>query len=409
MFSILKLLTRASALAALAALATATLGVSAQEAPQSIRIGWSLAKSGVNAGGSDTTVRPNYEMWVKEVNAAGGIFLKAFNKRVPVTVVEYDDRSSTEEAVRAIERLITQDKVDLVLPPWGTAVNLAVAPTLARHGYPQIAATALTDRIPDLTKRWQTIYFMLGRTSSYVDSLLTYLEAARKEGKIGDTIAMVNIADGFGVELATAMRLAAPQRGFKLVYDKSYPIGSQDLSPMLNEIKALKPEVFVAFSYPPDSVLIVEQSRVLSLNPKAFFTGVGTNFPFFRARFAAAAEGLLSVGGIQGDDPKVRDYLQRHQAATGKLPDNWGSLSTYASLQVLQQAIERVGRIDRAAINNELRAGSFDTILGNVKFDNQVFGRIFMVGQWQQGVFQGVAPADQPGAKPAFVAKPAWQ
>src|SRR5690606_5916527 len=103
-------------------------------APDVIRIGYALAKSGPNAPGADTTVRPNYEMWVKEVNDAGGLMLSAYGKRVPIEVVQYDDRSSTEEAVRAIERLVTQDKVDLLLPPWGTATNLAVAPLFMKYG-----------------------------------------------------------------------------------------------------------------------------------------------------------------------------------------------------------------------------------------------------------------------------------
>ncbi|MCV5224055.1 ABC transporter substrate-binding protein, partial [Escherichia coli] len=88
-------------------------------------------------------------------------------KRVPIEVVEYDDRSSSEEAVRAVERLITQDKVDFVLPPWGTALNLAVGPTLHKHGYPHLAFTAVTDRAPELAKRWPNAFFFLGTSAQY--------------------------------------------------------------------------------------------------------------------------------------------------------------------------------------------------------------------------------------------------
>lgn len=397
------------ALGALALAAQALPAIAQDAAPTTIRIGWSLAKTGPNAGGVDTTVRPNYEMWVKEVNAAGGLFLTAYNKRVPITVIEYDDRSSSEEAVRAIERLITQDKVDLVLPPWGTAYNLAVAPTLARHGYPQITHTTVTDKIPELAKRWPSVFFMQGKSEAYGDALVEYLAAARKDGKIGDRIAMINIADGFGVELANSLRNKAPQAGFKLVYDKSYPIGTQDLSSVISEAKATRPDAFVAFSYPPDTVLVTEQSRVLGFNPTVFYAGVGVNFPFYRAKFGEAAEGILSVGGVSGDDPRIKDYFKRHRDATGKLPDHYGSLTTYASLQVLQQAVERVGKIDRAAITREIGSGTFDTILGSVKFENQIYGKIFLVGQWQDGVFQGVGPADKPGVKTAFRPKPAWK
>ena len=60
--------------------------------------------------------------------------LKSLGKRVPIEVVEYDDHSNVDDAVEAVERLIKQDKVDLILPPWGTGLNLAVGPLLHRAG-----------------------------------------------------------------------------------------------------------------------------------------------------------------------------------------------------------------------------------------------------------------------------------
>ncbi|WJJ94569.1 ABC transporter substrate-binding protein [Neopusillimonas aromaticivorans] len=86
------------------------------------------------------------------------------------------------------------------------------------------------------------------------------------------------------------------------------------------------------------------------------------------------------------------DYRARHKEMTGKDADYWGSQVTYASLQMLQQAIERVGKIDRAAIQKELQNGTFETILGPIKLENNQLRGIFTVGQWQNGVFQGLAP-----------------
>lgn len=382
----------------------------ADEAPKSIRIGYSLAKSGPNAPGGDTTVRPNYEMWVKEVNANGGIMLSAYGKKVPIEVVEYDDRSSTEEAVRAIERLITQDKVDLLLPPWGTAVNLAVAPLFDKHGYPQVGTTNLTDKADQFAKRWPGHFFLLGSASMYADALLDVLATANKEGKIGKKIAMVSVADGFGVDSAAAARKAAAKHGFEIVLDKTYPVGSSDLSSLLNEVKSSGADTFIAYSYPPDTVLISDQARVVGLNPKVFYTGVGTQFPFFKGKYGAEAiEGQMSLGGINGDSKAVMDYRARHKEMQGKDPDYWGSQVTYASLQMLQQAIERTGKIDRAAIQNELKTGTFDTILGPIKLENNQLRGIFTVGQWQNGVFQGVGPANLPGAKPVIIPKPEWK
>jgi branched-chain amino acid transport system substrate-binding protein len=76
---------------------------------------------------------------------------------------------------------------------------------------------------------------------------------------------------------------------------------------------------------------------------------------------------------------------------------------------MLQKAIERVGKIDRAAIQNELKTGTFETILGPIKLENNQLRGIFTVGQWQNGVFQGVGPASMSGAKPVIIPKPEWK
>jgi hypothetical protein len=114
----------------------AAASVQAQEAPKTIKIGYAISKTGPNAGGANITQIPNYQLWVKEVNDKGGLMLKAYGKRIPIEVIEYDDRSNSDEVVRAVERLVTQDKVDLLFPPWGTGFNLAVGPVFNKYGYP---------------------------------------------------------------------------------------------------------------------------------------------------------------------------------------------------------------------------------------------------------------------------------
>ncbi len=233
---------------------------------------------------------------------------------------------------------------------------------------------------------------------------------AKKEGKIGNKVAMISVADGFGVDSASAARKAAARHGFELVLDKTYPVGSSDLSSLLNEAKASGADTFIVYSYPPDTILISDQARVVGFNPKVFYTGVGTQFPSFPGKYGAAAiEGQMSLGGINGDSKPVMDYRARHKEMTGKDADYWGSQVTYASLQMLQQAIERVGKIDRAAIRKELQSGTFETILGPIKLENNQLRGIFTVGQWQNGVFQGVGPANLEGAKPIILPKPEWK
>src|SRR5215211_1610953 len=137
----------ASSLAAFAFGCMISAAAHAQE-PTSIKVGWAISKSGPNVGGATITLLNAYKLWVKDVNAAGGIMLKSINKKLPIEVIEYDDRSNSEEMIKAVERLINQDKVDFVFPPWGTAFSVASAPIFARAGYPQILVTATTDRAP---------------------------------------------------------------------------------------------------------------------------------------------------------------------------------------------------------------------------------------------------------------------
>lgn len=398
----------AAGLVAIAAVA----GFSAVEpalAQSSVKIGYALSRTGPNAGGAAVTTLPNYELWVKEVNAAGG--LKLGDKRVPIEVVQYDDRSSAEEAAKALDRLITQDKVDFILPPWGTGLNLAVGPILNKAGYPHLAATAVTDRAPELAKRWPNSFWLLGTSAGAANTLVDLLVKLRGEGKIGDTVAMVSVADGFGIDLSGAARPALAKAKFKLAYDKTYPVGTQDLSPLVNEAKALNPDVFIAFSYPPDTLGLTEQARIAGFNPKIFYTGVGTAFPLYKGKFGANTEGVMGIGGWNGDSPAIKDYLARHKAASanGAEPDRWASAVTYASLQMLQQAIERVGKIDRAAVIKDLQTGTFDTVIGKVKLENNLPTKYWWVGQWQGGEFYGVGPATNEGARTPIVPKPAWK
>ncbi|QOZ09694.1 amino acid ABC transporter substrate-binding protein [Bradyrhizobium sp. CCBAU 51765] len=398
-------LLRVAGLAALAG--TLSTFPSTADAQEKIRIGYAISKTGPYAGGAGITTLPNYELWVKDVNAAGGI--KLGDKKLPIEVVEYDDRSSSEEAVKAIERLANQDKVDFILSPWGTGLNLAVGPTLNRLGYPHLAVTSVTDKAPELAKRWSNATFWLGTSAQISEGLADLLGKLKSEGKIGAKIAMVSIADQFGIELSAAGREAFKKQGFTLGYDKTYPMGTQDLQPLLKDAIASNPDAFIAFSYPPDTIALTEQAQLLKFNPKIFYVGVGTAFPLYKGKFAANSDGVMGIGGWNAESPQLKEYLARHKAATGKEPDRWASSITYASLQVLQQAIEKVGKLDRTAVAAEIRAGTFETIIGKVKLKDGLLQEVWSVGQWQNGEFYALAPASLPGARAAVVPKPQWQ
>jgi branched-chain amino acid transport system substrate-binding protein len=393
-------------LCAAAALALMSGNALAQD---SIKIGWAISKTGPYVGGATITLLNAYKLWVKDVNAAGGIMLKSINKRVPIEVIEYDDRSNSEELVRALERLAVQDKVDFMLPPWGTAFSLASGPIFNRYGYPQLLVTATTDRAPELAKRWPNSFWLLGTGTEMAVSFVGVLNKLRTEGKIGTNVAMISVSDQFGIEMSTAARDAFKKAGFTLAYDKSYPLGTQDLQPLLTEAMRSNADVFMAASYPPDTLMINDQARVLNYNPKVFFTAVGTAFPLFKARFKDNTEGVMGTGGMNSGSQEFKDYVKRHVEANGAEPDRWANPVTYASLQMLQQAIERVGKVDRAAAIKEIQTGEFNTLVGKIKLENNLRKDAWHVGQWQGGEYYGIAPSSLPDARQPVFPKPAWK
>lgn len=394
-------------LAAMAALMFAGLGTAQAQEPSAIRIGYAISKTGPYAGGANATTLPNYQLWVDEVNKAGGI--QVGDRRLPLEVVEYDDRSNSEEAVRAIERLINQDKVDFILPPWGTALNLAVGPVFDRAGYPQLAVTSVTNMVPQLSKRWKNAFFFGDTSSNYAKGVVEVLTQLRESGQVEGNVAMINVADQFGIELTNAARPALEQAGFKIVYNQSYPIGTQDMQSIVNEMRRRNPDIVLAFSYPPDTIAFTDQAKTLGLNPTIFYTAVGTAFPLFKQRFGESAEGVMGTGGIDTSSQAIQDYMRRHQEVLGKEPDRWLSPVTYASLQVLQQAIERAGTLDRKAVAQEIHKGGFDTVVGTISLDDQVYNNGWMVGQWQDGEFRALSPLSANGVQTAKVPKPEWK
>jgi branched-chain amino acid transport system substrate-binding protein len=389
--------------ASAAAIAALAAPASAQEV---IRLGASAPKSGPLAGGAAVTHWPNIQLWMKEVNDAGG--LKVGDKQMKLELVEYDDKTNGEEAIKNIQRLATVDKVDFLISPYSTGLNIATAPIIARYGYPQIATTAATDGVKEFASRWPNSFWMLGTSTQLANGIVSTIKAMKEKGEIGNKVAVVNVADAFGLELIGAAKPALAEAGFEIVYESSYPLGTQDLAPVISQAKAAAPDAFLAFSYPGDTFALTEQAQVQGFNVPVFYTGVGTAFPAFAGRFKEAANGIMGIGGVNSADPKVQAYIEMHKADLGSDPDYWASATTYAGLQILGQAIEKAGSLDKAAVVEAIKTGTFDTVIGAVSMPNNVNENVWTVGQWDGGVFKAVA-AEGLGVAGDPVKKPAWQ
>jgi branched-chain amino acid transport system substrate-binding protein len=397
------------AVAALLVTALATSAVNAADAPKSIRVGYAISLSGVNAQGVAVTTLPSYKLWVHDVNQQGGILVKEFGKRIPVEATEYDDTSNAETVVRLTERLMSQDKVDFVLPPWSTGFNLAVAPVFARFGYPQLAVAALTNNEVELVKQMPTLFFFLNQPASFGAALVAVLSKLKGDNKINNKIVLMSVGDQFGAEASSGVAPVLKKAGFDLMVQKSYPLGAADLTNEIKEAKASGADTFIAYSYPPDTFMLTRTAITQGYNPKVFYTAVGTAYAEYGANFKDKAEGVLGIGGWNPALPGAEDYVKRQQSVTGHTPDGWASPVTYASLQVLEQAIEKAGTLDRKKVLDVIaNEGPWQTLVGAIDLKDHIRGLQWGVGQWQSGQFVGVAPSNLEGAKPVIFPKPTW-
>lgn len=373
---------------------------------EKVTIGYVVSKTGVNAAGAGTTTIPNYQLWVHDVNEAGGLMMPDGTK-LPVEVIEYDDRSSTEEVVRGIARLATQDKVDFILPPWGTGFNLAIAPLMDKFGYPHLATTSITPKAEEFVKRWKRSFWFLGGGGDYINALIDTLKPKIDNGTLNNKVAMISVADGFGIELVGEARKVFAEAGFEIVFDKTYPLGTQDFSTLISQISETEADIFVSFSYPPDTFAVTKQAQISSYNPKVFYVGVGAAMPIYPVLNKDNIEGVMSLGGIDSNSREMFEYSKRHKEVLGLDSEFWASPIIYSSLQMLQQAIERKG-LDREAVSDELSNGTFDTVIGEIKLTNNQYRDMWLVGQWQDGRFVGVGPARQ-GVSVPNVPKSNWK
>ncbi|MCM0610489.1 MAG: amino acid ABC transporter substrate-binding protein [Ideonella sp. WA131b] len=394
-------LNRRTVVQALGATAAATSFPALAQGSGPVRIGYAMARTGPWSVGAQTSQEPNYLLWAEQVNATGGLDVKG-SKR-PIELISSDDQSNIETCVRTYEKLMGSDKVDLVLPPWGSNANFAVAPLANRFQYPFLAPTALSRRLVEMKLPY--FFLLLQQPKPMMDALVDMLKANGAK-----SVAVIYVDDLFGLENYAALKVALAGSGINIVEDKSYPLGVKDLSPVLRGMKDKNPDAFIGLTYPPDTILASRQSKEIGFNPKFFYASVGTAFQLYRNVMQAGAEGVLGMGSWNGKtSPAAKAYFDAHVKKFGaaKEPDRWASGATWAGLEILTAAVAKVG-LDRKAIRDFVAGGTHKTILGDIRFNgSENVGVPGTVSQWQKGEFEVVWPRNRATA-PLNPAKPAW-
>ncbi len=378
-----------------------------QKAPpkEKIRIGFSMALTGIYAAGAESQMNA-YTLWGEEVNKRGGLLVRDLKKKLPVELVYYDDKSQPDVAVKIYEKLITQDKVDLVMTPWGTTIHFAIAPLSEKYKVPMIGTTASSVKLREMKGGY--FWFI---TSSVPDRQMKALvEMLNSQKEQIRTIAIIYVQDLFPRENLEFLEPGLKEAGFQIVLNKDYPIGVKDLTSLLTEVKGKNPDAVIGLTYPADSFLMTAQAKEIGLNPKLFLELVGPAIVGFYDKFGAATEGLLVMGhwNPKGNWPGAKEFFDHYKARWKKNPDYLDSSLSYMGCQILEQAIDRAGSLDRKKIRDVIANEEFSTINGPVKFtglENLKTPSMWL--QWQKGELEIVWPPEVATAKLLFP-KPKW-
>jgi branched-chain amino acid transport system substrate-binding protein len=379
------------------------LGVGAlpgkSRADDAVKIGFSVSRTGLFAAAATTQVN-SYELWKDEVNAAGGIVVDG--KKRPVEFVTYDDQSNPAMAAQIYEKLITDDKVDLLFSPFGTPNHFAIVPIVERYKFPMVGSSAASMRLKNL--KGGDIWFP---TSAFPDAVAQSVVDLLKD-KGYKTAAVLTVQLPFALELNRYLKPDLDAAGIKVVSSAAYPDDIKDMTPMLAAIKAAAPDAVIGLTFPADSMLYMRQAREIGITAPFQMLTVGPTYDFFRTRFGADADGIVMMGQWSPHQswPKAKPFYDAYVAKFHQRPEYFDSALAYMSAEITQEAVAKVG-LDHDKLQQEISTDTFDTIDGPVAFKGvQNVTTPTMLMQLQGGEAQIVWPKAQ--ATAAFAPKGAW-
>ncbi|MCK8785669.1 amino acid ABC transporter substrate-binding protein [Roseomonas sp. NAR14] len=366
----------AAAMLPAAARAQSTAANAPAPAGEPIRIGCSMSLSGGLAGNG----RPaaiTHRIWAEDVNARGGLLGR------PVQVVVYDDQSSGANVPGIYTKLLDVDKVDLVVSGYATAIIAPAMPVVMQRN--KVFVSLLGSGV-NTDFRYDR-YFSISPTGGRIKETFAkgFLDVAMAMEPKPRSIALVNLDSDFHQRAAESARFLARQHGLRVVYDRAYPPSTVDFSPIIRAVQAARPDLVFVGSYPPDTAGLLRAASELRVNfPMMGGPMIGPHITAQKLQLGPILNNLV-VWDVYAPEPTLQfpgmqALLERYQPiAAREGADALGHYVpplAYAQMQVLEQAVRRVGSLDQAALAADLHAHRSDTVIGPLEFD--------AMGEWTE-------------------------
>ena len=253
------------------------------------------------------------KQWVEEVNGRGGILGHKIALRL------LDDKSDTQTSIKLYEKLITEDKVDVLLAPYSSGITEAVANVNERYKMPFVAYGASSTPIWEKGRKY--IFNIVAVAEDYQKGAI---HLAKQIGV--KSIAIIGQDSLFPRQAAKGAKEHARQVGIEVVLEENYPVKQTDFTALLQKIQAAGAEAIISNSYFADSAAQLRQMRELNLNFKLYSSTIGPSLPNFPEQVGGVA--LAPVGRHEA-------HAVEHQATEARV--------------VLGQVVERGRRQQRRA------------------------------------------------------------
>jgi len=367
--------------AAVIAASLAAMPAPALAQSEPIKIGFSLALTGPLAPNGKQALL-GAKIWEEEINAKGGLLGRK------VELINYDDQSSPTNVPGIYTKLLDVDKVDIVMGPYGTNLNAPAMPIVIQRGKVFVGFFAL-----DINSEFQyPKYFSMLPTGPKPREAFTegFFQVAAAQNPKPQTLALVSEDAEFARNACDGARNNAKTYDFKIIYDKTFPPGTTDFSPVIRALQAANADLVVFCSYPLSSVGLVQSANELALKPKLMGGAmVGLQATVFKDKLKSKLNGLVNYE-TWVPSPKLmapakaffEKYQERAKSAgvdpLGYYLGGWG----YADFQLIGEAIEGAKSLNDDKLAEYLRTHEFKTIMGDIKFGKN--------GEWTKSQFMQV-------------------
>jgi branched-chain amino acid transport system substrate-binding protein len=363
-------------------------GASAQSG-NPIKIGTGLALTGGGAP-AGKMLQAALELWRDDINAKGGLLGR------PVEVIVYDDQSTTSNVPGIYTKLITVDKVDLLVGPYGTNFVAPAMPTIIQNNKMVISYTAIgINRQYNYPKYFSMVPVGQQGVNAFSRG---FFEVAAAQTPKPQTVAILAADAEFAQSTAQGAREELKKHGFRLVYDKSYPPSTTDYTPVVRAVAATNPDVVYVGAYPPDNVGIIRAANEIGFSPKMFGGAmIGMLITPIKAQLGPVTNGLVIseafVPSPKLQYPGLADLMKRYQAKALTLktdPIGFAFVPFgYAAGQVLAQAVSETKSLDHDKLAAYIHGATFSTVAGEIAYGKD--------GEWKETrqyltQFQNVEP-----------------